>query len=79
MNAKEFMQDAIEAPFSINHDTARRIRFHARSCHHAGRTEYIMLRQVARVYGYTLNVLDIARFEWFKIEQKTIPEVLKSV
>ena len=66
MNATEFVMDALEAPNSVNVHTAKQIRFHARSCHYANRSEYIMLRQVARNYGYTRNVLDIARDEWSK-------------
>ena len=76
MTTQEFINDSIPglgvSPYMVN-----RIRFHARACHNKGRSEYIMLRQVARNHGYNRDALELARKEWANAEAGNKFEIVR--
>lgn len=64
MTPKELIADSISQPNAVNQYNEHTIRFHARACHHRGRTPTMMLRQVARNHGFITEVLELALAEW---------------
>jgi hypothetical protein len=60
--ATRYVAEAIER--KVNSIVVNEIRFHARACFNRKRSEIEMLRAVAKNYGYSRQVLTLARDEW---------------